>query len=410
MVVIDPDAAGPLPEELVAEGVYQDAAGGRLEGPLAFDGRSWRAIGGTEIRGPFFVLDLDGPGPQTDRLIGYRASPNVFVAWDGASWTPISSVGWTIPGIFDFDGTGPQPPRLISAFPDFGGPFLGYRTAAWDGSTWVDFGEALASTETHEYTQLRKFQAFDPDRSGPEPENLYVAGYFHQAGQTPVRHVARWDGTAWRDLDTGMFAWNDSVYDLAVFDLDGAGPNPDRLLVASTRGLLVWDGEQWVAEAPLVPVPMAFARLDRDGAGPLPMELFVLTRDSRVFRWASPAWTSFAVGLASASNYTVGLANGMVGWQPAGLAPRLAITGGFLLAGPHASPTLALYGCPGPPCYVNCDESTSVPPLNAGDFTCFLQRFAAGDLYVNCDGSTVQPILNVADFTCFVRRFAAGCP
>jgi choice-of-anchor B domain-containing protein len=63
-----------------------------------------------------------------------------------------------------------------------------------------------------------------------------------------------------------------------------------------------------------------------------------------------------------------------------------------------------------PPCYANCDESTSAPVLNVGDFTCFLQRFAAGESYANCDNSTVEPVLNVGDFTCFLQRFAAGCP
>jgi hypothetical protein len=61
-------------------------------------------------------------------------------------------------------------------------------------------------------------------------------------------------------------------------------------------------------------------------------------------------------------------------------------------------------------CYANCDASTSQPVLNVADFTCFLQRFAAGDAYANCDASTAPPVLNVADFTCFLQRFAAGCP
>ena len=64
----------------------------------------------------------------------------------------------------------------------------------------------------------------------------------------------------------------------------------------------------------------------------------------------------------------------------------------------------------GPSCYGNCDESTTAPVLNVADFTCFLQRFAAGNSYANCDESTVAPTLNVADFTCFLQRFAAGCP
>ncbi len=61
-------------------------------------------------------------------------------------------------------------------------------------------------------------------------------------------------------------------------------------------------------------------------------------------------------------------------------------------------------------CYANCDNSTTAPVLNVADFTCFLQRFAAGDSYANCDDSTSPPVLNVADFTCFLQSFAGGCP
>jgi hypothetical protein len=61
-------------------------------------------------------------------------------------------------------------------------------------------------------------------------------------------------------------------------------------------------------------------------------------------------------------------------------------------------------------CYANCDQSTEPPVLNVGDFTCFLQKYAAGDPYANCDGSTQPPVLNVNDFTCFLQAYAAGCP
>jgi hypothetical protein len=61
------------------------------------------------------------------------------------------------------------------------------------------------------------------------------------------------------------------------------------------------------------------------------------------------------------------------------------------------------------PCYPNCDNSTIPPILNVLDFSCFLNKFAAGDTYANCDNSTTDPILNVLDFSCFLNRFAAGC-
>jgi hypothetical protein len=60
-------------------------------------------------------------------------------------------------------------------------------------------------------------------------------------------------------------------------------------------------------------------------------------------------------------------------------------------------------------CYANCDASTAAPVLNANDFQCFMNKFAAGDAYANCDHSTASPILNANDFQCFLNAFAAGC-
>jgi len=65
---------------------------------------------------------------------------------------------------------------------------------------------------------------------------------------------------------------------------------------------------------------------------------------------------------------------------------------------------------PVPECYANCDGSTASPVLNIADFTCFMNRFIAGQAYANCDQSTTEPVLNILDFLCFQSRFVAGCP
>jgi hypothetical protein len=85
---------------------------------------------------------------------------------------------------------------------------------------------------------------------------------------------------------------------------------------------------------------------------------------------------------------------------PGALAGIAAAGGNFLI---RADPAAAAV------CYPNCDHSTVNPVLNVADFTCFLQKYAAGDPYANCDNSTVNPVLNVADFTCFLQKYAAGC-
>ena len=61
------------------------------------------------------------------------------------------------------------------------------------------------------------------------------------------------------------------------------------------------------------------------------------------------------------------------------------------------------------PCYANCDGSVTTPLLNANDFQCFLNLFAAGNSAANCDNSTIAPVLNANDFQCFLGKFAAGC-
>jgi len=81
------------------------------------------------------------------------------------------------------------------------------------------------------------------------------------------------------------------------------------------------------------------------------------------------------------------------------------------LSGAAQDVPFRLYGSSGPlpMCYANCDGSTAPPILNVADFSCFLNRFTAGDSYANCDDSTNPPVLNVQDFACFLNTFAAGC-
>ena len=86
-----------------------------------------------------------------------------------------------------------------------------------------------------------------------------------------------------------------------------------------------------------------------------------------------------------------------------GQTTLVGVTGGFDIRG------LAFLPPSQPACYANCDQSTSPPILNANDFQCFLNQFAAADSNANCDGSTAPPVLNANDFQCFLNAFAAGC-
>jgi hypothetical protein len=121
-----------------------------------------------------------------------------------------------------------------------------------------------------------------------------------------------------------------------------------------------------------------------------------------IARWNGSAWSPLGSGMHM-SDLPFGFISSLA-VLPTG---ELAAAGGFSTAGGVVSASFARYRLG---CYANCDCSTAAPALNVADFSCFLQKFAAGDSYANCDASVTPPVLNVQDFSCFLQRFAAGCP
>ena len=58
------------------------------------------------------------------------------------------------------------------------------------------------------------------DVTVPALYGLYAGGFFTMAGGVPANRIAKWDGTQWSPLGSGM---NDWAFALTVFD-DGTGP------------------------------------------------------------------------------------------------------------------------------------------------------------------------------------------
>jgi trimeric autotransporter adhesin len=222
-----------------------------------------------------------------------------------------------------------------------------------------------------------------------------VGGNFTSADGVAAGSIARWNGTAWSALAGATLSG--TVRALAVFN--------NTLIVAGdyTSGSPVldraasWNGTSWTSMSAGLPFAGSFsprALVVHDGAlylGGVPNFIGIPT----LHRWTGSAWSAIPEG-------------------PAGAIYALSSSQGTLWAGGDfgatqglATPYLARLA---PACYANCDCSATQPLANVADFTCFLQKYAAGDPYANCDGSTAQPTLNVADFTCFLQKYAAGCP
>ena len=76
--------------------------------------------------------------------------------------------------------------------------------------------------------------------------NLYAGGCFTTAGGVSANRIAKWDGSSWSALGSGM---NDSVYALAV-DASGnlyAGGYFTTAGGVSANRIAKWNGSSWSA-------------------------------------------------------------------------------------------------------------------------------------------------------------------
>jgi hypothetical protein len=102
--------------------------------------------------------------------------------------------------------------------------------ARWDGTTWSPLGTGMNGV----------VRALAVDRSG----NLYAGGSFTTAGGVSASRIAKWNGTSWSALGAGV---NQNVYTLA-FDADGrlyAGGGFTTAGGASANHVARWSGSSW---------------------------------------------------------------------------------------------------------------------------------------------------------------------
>jgi len=114
----------------------------------------------------------------------------------------------------------------------FGGALAASRVAKWNGTIWSALGTGMDGT-------VQAFAVYD-DGSGPA---LYAGGNFETAGGVPVHGVARWDGTNWSSLNGGA---NDIVFAIATDgnDVYIAGSFQSVGGVGATN-IARWDGTNW---------------------------------------------------------------------------------------------------------------------------------------------------------------------
>ena len=247
------DGTGPT---LYAGGLFFRAGGTIVNKIAKLDGDHWTPLGiGMGLSGGFVWIMTefdDGTGPALyvggDFLEAGGITVNRIAKWDGTGWSALGSgMNATVRGaltVFD-DGTGPA----LYAGGDFwiAGGRPASRIAKWDGQSWSAVGGGTGGSNN----SVRCLLVHD-DGSGPA---LYVGGKFDSAGGVPVNGVARWNGQVWSDVGGGVDGLPGRlgpVRGMVEYD-DGTGP----ALYATGQfteaggvpasGIAKWDGTAWSA-------------------------------------------------------------------------------------------------------------------------------------------------------------------
>lgn len=250
------------------------------------------------------VADL-GTGPAL--YVGGYFSTSASLAgtegvarWDGTAW---SKLGSGIPDGIPFalcaydDGTGPALYAGGSFTTTVGAP--ANYIARWNGSAWFGVGTGLGA-------RVIALEVYDSDGVGPAPERLIAGGWFDSSSfGSSYEHIAAWNGTAWQSLNQGLFGGTVSA--LATADL-GSGP---RLFAAGgftiagvvpVQGIASWDGAHWAGLGGGVQGTIESMVAFDDGAG---SALYVAGSLSsaggvpvqNVARWNGTAWSAVGSGL-----------------------------------------------------------------------------------------------------------------
>ncbi len=232
LAVMD-DGGGPA---LFVGGDFSFVGGIEAHHIAKWDGTSWTALGnGVDDRVDHLTVFDDGGGPRLYALGSFVFASGVLTqgaaTWDGSSWTNLGFFGSVDRlEVFD-DGTGPALHGIVSA------SNVG-RLYRLEGTDWF----LLAESEQHVYSALAVFD----DGNG---EALYVGGA-HVVGSTYQNYVAVWDGSSLTPVvDPVESGW---VRDLAVFDDGGgdslyAGGNFFVFGGSAAKGVAKWDGSSWSA-------------------------------------------------------------------------------------------------------------------------------------------------------------------
>lgn len=238
-----------------------------------WDGVAWSALGdgaGEGLDSQVQALSMCGGqlyagGSFTAANVGAPIIANRIARWDGASWSPVGSgagngMSSTVFALACAGGELVAGGAFIDA--NLGDPVTVNRIARWDGSAWQPLGSGLGRGVN---SFVRALLALD--------DGLVVGGEFTQAnlGQAiSANRLARWDGASWSAFGSGAANGVDGAVRTIVVSgwelyVGGDFTTADAGAPLAANRVAHWTGSGWAPLGSGTAAPVqALAFLDAD--------------------------------------------------------------------------------------------------------------------------------------------------
>jgi hypothetical protein len=186
-----------------AGGNFSTAGSFSAKGIAKWNGTYWTTLAGgfNNIVSALVMLDTNlyagGSFSQAFDTNGFPFTVNYIAKWNGRSWSALGSGMNGNVYALAVSGTNLY---AAGAFTTAGGAAANY-VARWDGNSWSALGSGLAGGYPYSSPTVYALAV-----SG---SNLYAAGNFTSAGGNAANYIAKWDGTNWSPLGSGVASASD---------------------------------------------------------------------------------------------------------------------------------------------------------------------------------------------------------
>jgi len=245
MTMWDPDGSGPRLPVLVVGGMFGVAGATQVANIATYDPTTgaWSALGSAPFVSVYALTTMPNGDLVASGQLATTGGVTFDIAlWNGTSWSVLGSGVDSLVRVMTI-----MPNGDLVAGGDFttAGGVSAKGIARWDGMSWSALGSGVAGVP---YPSSFNVLALMPLPNG----DLVVGGRFGTAGGLSVNNIARWDGTSWSALGSGVAG---EVHALTTL------PNGD-LVAANTfwptggpwaSSIVRWNGTSWQRSLASVP-------------------------------------------------------------------------------------------------------------------------------------------------------------